>query len=393
MAWPQQRTAVLVIHGIGQQSPFDTLDKFTRNFFQALTSQNEQGEVILAHHLANHGDWAQNYISLINDNDHSTAVDCYEYYWANETQRKISMAGVFNWLVDTGKRARDYYDVNPDRRPPEGERKNTPFGSVGISGRFDKHWYLKSAGTLLGFIRLAIPLLEVVARIPKVGTPVKIAAIVMAKLLKPIVVDVIGDVALYTSTDVKSEYFPVRQRILDGAVATIEALFGSTEPVYGRIVVVGHSLGSVVGYDALNRINNRMNAGITDRAAASKITGFVTLGSPLDKIAFFFRRRGGKEQTILRQMVGQNVSFRSRDIDDDLSSLQPRLESHIEDLVGAKLTWLNFWDPKDPISGHLDFYRVDDNWSLNMGEPWGKAHVGYWEFPEMYRRIIDQAVN
>ncbi len=146
MPWPTQRTAVLVIHGIGQQSSFDTLDRFVRNLHKALESQNEQRPVTLAHHLARQGDWAQNYISLIGGEDESTAVDCYEYYWAHETQRKISMAGVFDWLVDTGGRAEKFYERNGDRRPPENEWAGTPFGGFGRRGKFDKHWYLKSAG-------------------------------------------------------------------------------------------------------------------------------------------------------------------------------------------------------------------------------------------------------
>ncbi len=199
------------------------------------------------------------------------------------------------------------------------------------------------------------------AHLPKVGPLFKMATMGLARILKPIVVDVVGDVALYTSTDRKSEYFPVRRRIINGAVTVIESLIGATvsseksdegphaAPEYGRVIVVGHSLGTVVGYDALNRVNNRMNARITDRLLAQKLDGFVTFGSPLDKIAYFFRGGGEDDQVILRQILGQNASFRSKAVDKELGSLIPHLESHIEDFVGEDMVWLNFWDPKDPI--------------------------------------------
>ena len=33
--WPKQKTAVLVIHGIGGQYPFSTLDKFARQLIDS----------------------------------------------------------------------------------------------------------------------------------------------------------------------------------------------------------------------------------------------------------------------------------------------------------------------------------------------------------------------
>ena len=404
MSWPTQRTAILVIHGIGQQSSFDTLDRFVRNLYKAIELENGEGSVSLAHHVTRQGDWAQNYISLLNSKDESNAVDCYEYFWAHETQRKIGMAGVFDWLVDTGKKAEQFYERNAERNPEEDQRKDTPFGGFARRGKFDKHWYLKSAGQILRVIQLAIPLIALAARIPRIGTPLKMATMVLAKAATPIVVDVIGDVALYTSTDRKSEYFPVRRRVINGAVDMIESLIAPKDhstgsendphsaPEYGRVIVVGHSLGTAVGYDALNRVNNRMNARITDPSLAEKLDGFVTFGSPLDKIAYFFRGGGAEGQVILRQILSQNVGFRSKNVDQELKTLDPQLESHIEDFVGDKMVWINFWDPKDPISGTLDFFTVDENRRLNMGQPWGKAHVTYWEDATMFKEIIEKVL-
>ena len=148
----------------------------------------------------------------------------------------------------------------------------------------------------------------------------------------------------------------------------------------------------MVGYDALNRINNRINAGIADPAIAKKLDGFVTFGSPLDKIAYFFRQRGGDEQPVFQQMVDQNASFRSNPVDPAVTQLEPRLESHICDYVGKNMVWVNYWDSKDPISGNLDFYTVNQNKRLYMNKAWGKTHVEYWGFPEMYEHMNDNVI-
>ena len=132
-----------------------------------------------------------------------------------------------------------------------------------------------------------------------------------------------------------------------------------------------------------------MNADITDSRLAPKITGFVTFGSPLDKIAFFLRRRGEKDQEILRQIVGQNVNFKSKSLYPDWEP-SIKINSKIEPYLDGTVTWLNFWDPKDPISGPLDFYRVEDrdNRKLDLGAKWGVAHTSYWNHQKMYQDII-----
>ena len=58
--------------------------------------------------------------------------------------------------------------------------------------------------------------------------------------------------------------------------------------------------------------------------------------------------------------------------------IKPRLDSNI--------TWINFWDEKDPVSGNLDFYVVH-NIPLVMGKKYGIAHNAYWKYEGMYADI------
>ena len=67
-------------------------------------------------------------------------------------------------------------------------------------------------------------------------------------------VDYVGDVAIYTTTDWKATHFAVRDQILREAEANIWDLLDR----YERVILVGHSLGSVIAYDVLSRVALRM---------------------------------------------------------------------------------------------------------------------------------------
>lgn len=62
------------------------------------------------------------------------------------------------------------------------------------------------------------------------------------------------------------------------------------ELIYDQVILAGHSLGSVVAYDALDRLSNDLNTGNWrfPKDKRERLPGLVTFGSPLDKIALFF---------------------------------------------------------------------------------------------------------
>ena len=66
-----------------------------------------------------------------------------------------------------------------------------------------------------------------------------------------------GDVAIYATTDVKSKHFNIRKSILDESVKEVKSLID--DPRYEKIIIVGHSLGSVIAFDTLNRITHAAN--------------------------------------------------------------------------------------------------------------------------------------
>ena len=79
--------------------------------------------------------------------------------------------------------------------------------------------------------------------------PLGLAALLL--LLQGLVLNYIGDAAIYLSPEPRN--IQARQAVRDAGVALFESLHSGldAEHAYDRIVVVGHSLGSVIGYDIL----------------------------------------------------------------------------------------------------------------------------------------------
>lgn len=380
--WPEKRTAILVIHGMGQQDPLETLDRLVQPLMAALEEGNPETTIELSHGLLGNRDWPEHRISIKAKNENDP-IDCFEYYWAHKVQRRIDAGEVFDWLLQTGIGAQKFYNEHrKEMEAGKARRKkgvDSPFGEE----EFKKLWYLKHAGLPL---RLAHLLMLVTPPIAAAAKPVQSLARLVGSVIKPTIVDSFGDVTIYTSTDKKSEFYDARQDILDGAVASVEWLMSS--PDYDRVVLVGHSLGSVIAYDALNRINNRMNAGLADRTLKAKLTGLATFGSPLDKTAFLFRERAEANQVVRRQMLDNYHGFKSKGWQPGGDGVAP-VANEIEPLLDEHVRWLNFWDPKDPVAGHLDFYDRVDNIEMDLGLGRHKAHSGYWR-SGMWNQIIEK---
>ena len=86
-----------------------------------------------------------------------------------------------------------------------------------------------------------------------------------------IVTGYLGDVAIYTTTDEKSKYYRIRQQILNESQTLVEALLD--DDAYDRVIIAGHSLGSVIAYDTLDRINIKANLREGKKLQIQKLDG------------------------------------------------------------------------------------------------------------------------
>jgi len=106
-------TAILVIHGIGQQNPYETLDQFARNLTRYLRHEGEIDDLTMSPQRIDHNDWTEVMLRLQTSRHGPTNpvdpqampgeahIDLYEYYWAPQTQDKISYRQTLDWLIRT----------------------------------------------------------------------------------------------------------------------------------------------------------------------------------------------------------------------------------------------------------------------------------------------------
>lgn len=154
----------------------------------------------------------------------------------------------------------------------------------------------------------------------------------------------LGDVAIYVSSHKVNRFYEARREIKNAAAAIGEFVYGrpgtTTRWMYGEVVVMGHSLGSVIAYDLLNRLigQDRESAG---RDAATRTRALITYGSPLDKTAFVFRAQQNKVPLVREAMA---------------ASVQPL----ISDPATRGLHWINLYSRFDWIGGSLDYYDLPE---------------------------------
>ena len=192
-----------------------------------------------------------------------------------------------------------------------------------------------------------------------------------------------GDVAAYVSAHTVSKFSEVRAAIQARALEVFDAVYHARDDAgrgfaYPDVVVAGHSLGSLVAYDALDQLLVREGAeapaapapGADLPGVADRTRMFLTFGSPLDKTAFIFRaqhlRPAGAREALAAARQPMILDYR----------LRPE-------------RWVNLRSPHDWISGTLEYYDDRDQvesrrkWVENRTDPEAvtplAAHNEYWQ--------------
>lgn len=227
------KTAVVMIHGMGEQWPMETL----RGFVEAVWTRDPELVVGDANaQIYSKPDFISGSFELrrITTRDWSGAsrrrVDFFEFYWAHMMQGN-TISAVSGWL----KRLL----VRPRSRVPD---------------RLVGGWI---AGLVLVALAVAVVVLSALKWAPD-GEFWKVAWTLLGLAIPAVVatwvLPVLGDAARYLSPSPGN--VAVRQEIREAGVKLLAQLHACGD--YDRIVVVGHSLGSVVGYDMLHYAWGRM---------------------------------------------------------------------------------------------------------------------------------------
>ena len=414
--WVAQDTAMLVVHGIGNQQPFDTLDQFVRTLVETCRAAG-RGGITMTHFSAakpshdSGGSWYDNFIRLAIGPE-QPHVDLYEYYWAYQTEDKASLSDIQNWVTNVTAGARRFYGENAGLGRQYGDSslffaKNPRRASSGSRFRPLRYWFFITtvAHVIPAALGAGTGILRLLSRIPIVGGGFN-ALLHWAETREVnALANVIGDIAIYNTTDAKSKFYAVRKAILDGAVNALRYLLeparaaGPYRPEdwrYGRVILAGHSLGSQIAFDTINRLNQMIHQGelrgcdtagcFTDGTNRLRIRamdhisemlcGLVTFGSPLDKMAFFFREHTGKDQYLRSQIIEHFHGFKQRPWSDRETDPARRLVTApgLFSRLFDEIRWRNYYDQGDLVSGSLDYYRkvvnVDCRFqpSLSLGD-------------------------
>jgi hypothetical protein len=306
------RQAVVVIHGIGNQRPMATLRDFISNILgekqRFFSSPNRLTDDLELRRL-----------SVAN-----TGTDFYEYYWANcindpSTSELISWA--FNILF-CKKPSKRLAIVIPTLRI-----------LIFLCAVFTA-WLVYLV--ILNKDKWGLDVLKTTAAGIVILFMVRLLSPLIGALLTNTIVQYIGDAMRYLTPSPQS--IESRAKIRKGGLELLRKLHEQksesdpTKPRYARIVVVGHSLGSVIAYDmlsylwsdyntdirpvppqkglnqdALKKINEYVLKGDVDVATFQtlqaalfaeqkkvgnpwRISDFVTLGSPLTHVSLLITR-------------------------------------------------------------------------------------------------------
>jgi hypothetical protein len=200
------------------------------------------------------------------------------------------------------------------------------------------------------------------------------------------IVDYVGDVVAYVGMPGPSVLGETRAAIQNHVQAAMRSIYRARTPdgkgfLYDRIVVTGHSLGSVIAYDALNAViaedlMQKEKGQVIDRTRM-----FLTFGSPLDKIAYIF-------------------GFHDDDVQELLAvSAQPL----ILDYKYRRFPWVNVHAKADIVSGRLDLYDLPEGRAPkhrrveNIEDPLAlaplAAHTSYWGNRLVWERIHQALVE
>ena len=407
------RQAVIVIHGIGEQEPGDTLRSLVEGVLEPLPAERLDEE-FQAWWKPDRSSrlFEMRMVTLKGQGRRQLPTDVYELYWAHLI-RDTSLGHVYSWLRQLMLR-RD------------------------VPSQFRMSWYALW-GTLLAAVSLLVVRLggwasPITGWLAGGGLVTTIAVMFWRASGRSVLLQVVGDASRYLSA--RPENIGHRQRIREEGVALLDRLHNSGR--YDRIVVLGHSLGSVVGYDIitrfwaenrhkhahLDRVDNQaaiaVNKALSDSAAISSaeaqrlqlgawlaarangfpwlISDFVTIGSPLSMADFLLAsskedfERGVEERRFPTcppqaetNSVGHSLATYTVAFTDRSGKPDRTIELFHDGAPFALTRWTNLYFPVrllgDPIGGPVGGWAgawVNDVALARPGKRRFGLHSRYW---------------
>lgn len=234
------RQAVVIIHGIGNQKPMDTLRPFVDAVLDVDHTDDQDPK-----YYSKPDDLSGTFeLRRLQSRDSRPRTDYFELYWQHLVPT-ATWSKIWAWL--TLLLTRPPSDVPPSLR-----------------GLWIITWVIAILGILFMLLTVVVWLFPGQISAPD-GFPVDVTyplgVTVVLGIIEGIILNSVGDAAIYLSP--QADNIKARQDVREAGVALIERLHAGLDRKrpYDRIVIVGHSLGSIIGYDILTyawpRFNNK----------------------------------------------------------------------------------------------------------------------------------------
>jgi hypothetical protein len=336
--FPKQ--AVVIIHGIGEQRPMDTIKGFVRAVW-------EHDNVLTKNGLPNEAevwskpDFRTGSLELrrittresIPTSKYPIGVrsDFYERYWA-DLSGGTTWHSIQNWIAGLLFR-------NPFSRVPPN---------------------LFLAWTLLWILSLIVVILTIATFLPSPATigsadlwacwpfrwlagiprwQLAACAILCGAITRRFIVPYVGRIVRYTSA--KPDNIAARQNIRHRGLVLLENLHSSSE--YERIIVVGHSLGSILAYDLISYF---WAARLDSRTVVEDSAEFQALQNLEKTVAELEKAPAGPERSaaIASFLIAQRVFGEALRARPKPKANEPDRRWLISDLItlGSPLSYANF---------------------------------------------------
>jgi hypothetical protein len=198
--------------------------------------------------------------------------------------------------------------------------------------------------------------------------------VAVSGVIRQLLVQFVGDVAIYVAPYKLDQFFALRAEIKECVLSVARRVYKMKDkagkPYYDRVILVAHSLGTVVTYDALNALIREEEAGTLGGTVLARTPLFLTFGSPLDKTAFIFAGQARAKGAVAAR-----------------EALAVTKQPMIADYKYRPARWLNIYSRWDIISGALNLYdpvagplnaKAVDNSEDPEATTLLTAHTEYW---------------
>ena len=198
-----------------------------------------------------------------------------------------------------------------------------------------------------------------------------VALAAISAWIRKFLIQYVGDVAVYVAPKTLDRFNQMREAIKTCVGTVVDTVYrarsnNSDDFLYGRVLIIGHSLGSVAAYDSVNRMLNYDSYVKGNLQVDTRTARLVTFGSPLNKLAFLFATSSTQHGSEGRAALAATV--------------QPLVADEDTKVV----PWTNIHSAFDIISGPVGFYGMprsgndDDIEDYEALVPLA-AHTEYWD--------------